>query len=203
MLINVVSWDVKHRAPDSSASVLTNKYRTVCDVELSFLICYISYYFVIHLIIIYREQLRWFAAYVNKVKADANAILTAKIALSSAWTTSIGTESNPYAGTFDGQNHAITGFNLTYDGGRQGLFGQTNGATIKNFSIAGTITANGDGGSDAGVGVIGWAESSTIQNVHSSLIVDATGTGLGSTHVGGVVGPLQRCNRVERCTFSD
>ncbi|MBR1499536.1 MAG: hypothetical protein IJ615_07935, partial [Bacteroidaceae bacterium] len=107
---------------------------------------------------------------------------------------------------FDGQIHAITDFNLTYNGGRQGLFGQVNGATIKNFSIGGTITANGNGDGDAGVGVIGWAEASTIQNVHSSLIVDATGSGLGSTHVGGVVGSLRESgttgSTIERCSFS-
>ncbi|MBQ9294283.1 MAG: hypothetical protein IJ219_05065 [Bacteroidaceae bacterium] len=147
------------------------------------------------------KQLVWFAKKVQN-KATVNGKLTADIALSSAWTTSIGTQSAPYKGTFDGQNHKITGFNLTYDGGRQGLFGQVDGATVKNFSIAGTITANGNGGSSAGLGVIAWAESSTIQNVHSSLIVDATGTGLGSTHVGGVVGSLQKYNRVERCSFS-
>ena len=147
------------------------------------------------------KQLVWFAKKVQN-KATVNGKLTADIVLSSAWTTPVGTQSVPFKGIFDGQNHAITGFNLTYDGGRQGLFGQVDGATVKNFSIAGTITANGNGGSSAGLGVIAWAESSTIQNVHSSLIVDATGTGLGSTHVGGVVGSLQRYNRVERCSFS-
>ena len=151
------------------------------------------------------KQLVWFAAKVEKDDASVNGKMTADIALSSAWTTPIGTQSVPFKGTFDGQNHAITGFNLTYDGGRQGLFGQTNGATIKNFSIDGTIKANGNGGYDAGLGVIGWAEASTIQNVHSSLVVDATGTGLGHTHVGGVVGSLRESgtgSTIERSSFS-
>ena len=139
------------------------------------------------------SQLVWFAKKVMKGDAGRDGKLASDIDLSGTGWIPIGTQSVPYRGIFDGQGHAITGFSLVYEGGRQGLFGQTNGATIRNFSIDGTITANGDGGGDAGLGVIGWAEASTIQNVHSSLVVNATGSGLGSTHVGGTV---------ERCSFS-
>ena len=71
---------------------------------------------------------------------DVNGKLTADINIGTS-TTSIGTSENTFAGIFDGQGHSITGFSATseIDGG--GLFGQTNGALIKDFSIYGTLTS--------------------------------------------------------------
>lgn len=59
------------------------------------------------------------------------------IELTQSWTP-IGTVGRPFRGTFDGNGWTIS--NITIDGEftYQGLFGYTNGATIKNLNIAGT-----------------------------------------------------------------
>ena len=61
-------------------------------------------------------QLFWFAALVNGTLTDgtaqnaaACAVLTTNIDLTGEAWTPIGSESNPYTGTFDGQNHTISG----------------------------------------------------------------------------------------------
>ena len=57
----------------------------------------------------------------------------------------IGYSSSRYfAGTFDGDRHTISGLNVTghADGSKYnvGLFGYTNGATIKNLTVSGTVS---------------------------------------------------------------
>ena len=81
-----------------------------------------------------------FADLVNGGDFGANAVLTADIALINAWEAPIGNAGGMYTGIFDGQGHKITGFEAEslVDGG--GFFGYTSGATIKNFSIDGTLT---------------------------------------------------------------
>lgn len=147
-----------------------------------------------------------FAAIVNNGQFGANAVLTADIALTEPWTAPIGVitgEENgavgpgAYAGTFDGQGHKITGFNAeSKDAGHGGLFGDANGATIKNFSIEGTLTVTGGHGS----GVIAYPTNSIISNVHSALAVDVTAEGV--CHVGGVVGSSRGGSTISNCTFS-
>ena len=54
----------------------------------------------------------------------------------------VGTSSNPYGGTFDGQNHVLT---VNWDAGSANdvaPFGRVNGATIKNLRTEGTIRSN-------------------------------------------------------------
>ena len=137
-----------------------------------------------------------FAEYVNAGNLDAKAVLTADIALSSEWDTPIGkTEATAYTGTFDGQGHKISGFNGT-SSGQFGLFGCTSSATIKNFSIDGTLTVIAGTGS----GVVGWPASSTISNVYSTLAIAVTEGG--THHVGGVVGSARGGNTISGCTFA-
>ena len=55
----------------------------------------------------------------------------------------VGTSSNPYGGTFDGQNHTLT---VNWDAGSANdvaPFGRVNGATIKNLRTEGSIRSNG------------------------------------------------------------
>ena len=55
----------------------------------------------------------------------------------------VGTSSNPYGGTFDGQNHVLT---VNWDAGSANdvaPFGRVNGATIKNLRTEGTIRSGG------------------------------------------------------------
>ena len=141
-----------------------------------------------------------FADLVNGGELGANAVLVADINLAEVITeetpwTPIGQSSGIYTGTFDGQGHTITGFNATSEADGGGLFGYATGATIKNFSIAGTLTAIAGTGS----GVVGYPANSTIVNIHSSLTVVVPEAGV--HHVGGVVGSARGGNTISGCTF--
>jgi len=144
-------------------------------------------------------KLNWFASFVSagttSANVAANARLTDNITLTSAWTTPIGTSSKAYTGTFDGQGHSISAFQMTTTG-RGGLFGDVTNATIQNFSISGNLTVTGGTGS----GLIAWATSSTIVNIHSALTIEVTKSGV--HHVGGVVGSARGGNTIDRCSFS-
>jgi hypothetical protein len=152
------------------------------------------------------QDLLDFAAVVNGGEYGANAVLTADIVLTGVWETPIGVitgEENgtvgpgAYAGTFDGQGHKITGFNAeSKELGHGGLFGDANGATIKNFSIEGTLSVT----AGHGAGVIAYPTNSTISNVHSVLVIDVPVEGV--CHVGGVVGSSRGGNTISNCTFS-
>lgn len=100
-------------------------------------------------------QLKWFADEVNSGKPELNARLTADIDLSGVcsaaapWTP-IGDHANDqdYRGTFDGQNHKITGLYLENKGSLTNgnsyytaLFGLCDGAAIKNVSVYGEAKA--------------------------------------------------------------
>ena len=140
-------------------------------------------------------QLKWFAVYVNQVEASANAILTANIDLSSIEWTPIG-KGVYYGGTFDGQGFTVS--NLTYvgSGDCNGLFGGVKDATVKNFSINGSLVCAG-----SWTGAIGRAENATISNVHSALTIETPATGV-FHHAGGVVGGSYNPTTVDRCSFS-
>jgi hypothetical protein len=102
---------------------------------------------------------------------------------SSGWQP-IGTQSNPFKGTFDGNGHKITG--LWMDRGSTkdvGLFGWTQGATIKNLGVE--IGGRGVKGKDAVGGIVGSMHSSdSITNSYS------TGSVSGISWVGGIAGYL-------------
>ena len=135
-----------------------------------------------------------FAEYVGTGE-EANGVLTADINLTEPWTTPIGIDGASFTGTFDGQGHKITGFDGT-SSGKFGLFGVTANATIKNFSIDGKLKVTAAHGS----GAIGWASSSRISNVHSTLEITVADPDV--HHVGGVVGSAQYKNRITGCTFA-
>ena len=135
---------------------------------------------------------------------NANAILTADIALTDVWENPIGVitgddngEVGPgaFTGIFDGQGHQITGFDAE-SSGHGGLFGDANNATIKNFSISGKLQVWGGHGS----GVVGYPINSTIFNVHSALEISVPDAAI--CHVGGVVGSARGGNTIRNCTFS-
>jgi len=92
----------------------------------------------------------------------------------------IGDNVTPFTGTFDGQNHTITG--LTIDRPLEnyvGLFGYTNGAVISNVGlVGGSVTGAGFVGD-----IVGWNYNySAIDNSY------ATGDVSGTERVGGLVG---------------
>ena len=140
-------------------------------------------------------QLKWFAVYVNQVNPAVDAILTANIDLSSVEWTPIG-KGVYYGGTFDGQGFTVS--NLTYvgSGDCNGLFGGVKDATVKNFSINGSLVCAG-----SWTGAIGRAENATISNVHSALTIETPTPGV-FHHAGGVVGGSYNPTTVDRCSFS-
>ena len=89
-------------------------------------------------------NLNWFSHIVNEGNVEANAKLTADIAMESenqyAYTP-IGTTDNPYVGHFDGQGHSVT-LNINNPGyNYQGLFGVvTDGVKIEKVIVKGSVT---------------------------------------------------------------
>ena len=93
----------------------------------------------------------------------------------------IGTASDPFKGSFDGQGYAIS--NITYNSpttDNVGLFGYTEGALISDLVLKNiSLTGNNSVG-----GLIGQADSSSIINCS----IDDTSIITGNTSVGGLVG---------------
>lgn len=151
------------------------------------------------------EGLKNLAKLVNEEgKTDINITLDTDLTLTGEWTP-IGTESQPYTGTFDGGNHTITGLKIDQSGtdnvgliGRLGsggkvqdvtltevnvtggtyvggIAGQTDG-TVENCSVNGTVTGQNQTG-----GIVG-RNFSTISGC------SAEGTVTGNINVGGISG---------------
>lgn len=83
--------------------------------------------------------------------------------------TPIGTISNVFAATFDGNNNNLSGLNISVAGNNIGLFGYISGATIKNLTVNGSVK----GSSNVG-GVVGYALNSTIENVTNNASISST-----------------------------
>ncbi|WP_276693094.1 GLUG motif-containing protein, partial [Ruminococcus callidus] len=174
-------------------------------------------------------QLYWFADKVNNGEYSLNAVLTADISVNEGdvsgcdgnkaegwrdWTpignvSNIGNASNIYSGTFDGQDHTVSGLYFNdEDAEYVGLFGRScgniknvgvvdsyfkgnnfvggvcgcNDRTITNCYNAGNLTAIE---SSAAIGGICGQNSDTIANCYNTGTVTATGS---RASVGGVCG---------------
>ena len=90
--------------------------------------------------------------------------------------TPIGTSSNVFAATFDGNNNNLSGLNISVAGNNVGLFGYISGATIKKLTVNGSVK----GSSNVG-GVVGYALNSTIENVTNNASVNADYTDISYT----------------------
>lgn len=137
-------------------------------------------------------QLKWFADEVNGGKPALNARLTDDIDLSSVcskrspWTPIGDHASNKdYRGTFDGQNHKITGLYLENTGTFNSvssyytaLFGLCDGATVKNLSVYGEAKAI----TRYVAGIVGRAcgvsthRTTTIENCHNFVTLTGSPT---------------------------
>ncbi len=111
-------------------------------------------------------------------KSDVCAELAGDITLSEEWLP-IGS-SMPYSGTFDGKNHEISGLTIATEATNQGLFGQINGATVKNLRVDGNVTC---GTKNYIGGIVGKIQLGTIENCSFG------GTVKGG-YAGGIVGGL-------------
>ena len=93
--------------------------------------------------------------------------------------TPIGTDTDPFNGTFDGNGKTVSGLTVVSPSGDyQGLFGYIGGSgVVKNLSVVGNVTGRNYIG-----GVVGYNFEGTVQNCHSNVVV------VGDSWVGGVVG---------------
>ena len=124
-------------------------------------------------------ELEEFRDKVNNGETDANtrAVLTANIDLNNKPWYPIGSDSNEYTGTFDGNGKTISGLYIDSSDNDQGLFGYvgTRG-TVQNLTVSGSVK-----GDDYVGGVVG-------DNRGSVEDCDFTGSVSGNSYVGGVVG---------------
>lgn len=155
-------------------------------------------------------QLYWFAGLVNGTLSgllqnqSACAVLTQDITVNSgvlqsdgslagnasgftAWTP-IGTQENPYSGTFDGNGHTISGLyfndkNKAY----VGLFGKSNG-TIKNVGVVNSYFYG-----YCIVGAVCGENNGTIQNCYNNSTVN------GTKSIGGICGNIDSQGIILNC----
>lgn len=83
--------------------------------------------------------------------------------------TPIGTSSNVFSATFDGNYNTLSDLDIIVAGNNVGLFGYISGATIKYLTVNGSVK----GSSNVG-GVVGYALNSTIENVTNNASISST-----------------------------
>lgn len=109
------------------------------------------------------------------------------------WET-IGSETTPFSGTLEGNNHKLT--NIYYSdttASKQGLLGVTNKATIQNIIIeSGKIEASEEVG-----GIVGTAIDTQIINCHNKAEIIAV-----KGYVGGITGKSTGIGKIENCSNS-
>ena len=166
------------------------------------------------------DELRLFASMVNSGQTSINGRLTADIELNNTtnWTswnesttglntwTPIGSSSQPFTGTLDGDGHSVSGIYINSTADYQGLVGVLEeGGTLQDLGVKasyikggysvgglcgmkyGTVTncyntGNVTGTGDYLGGVCGWNSSGTVTNCYN------TGSVSGNRFVGGVCG---------------
>ena len=162
-------------------------------------------------------ELYWFAGLVNGTldgvsqDLDAHAVLTQDITINEGvldaggttlsstpqykWTPIGSSYDNRYTGTFDGQDHTISGLYAEINGGNSdtyvGLFGCIGtGGTVQNVTVEdSSLSASTTGDSAYAGGVCGYNSGGTITNCTSNGDVTATSTGTyGIACAGGVCG---------------
>ena len=128
----------------------------------------------------------------NAAKDGGTVELLKNVTLTGNWTT-VGTESEPFKGTFDGKGYTITGLNIpTSDNEYMGFIGMLNGGTVKNVKFA-SVSVNGKDDVGTAVGRI-------INGGIVSGVQVLGGTVSGAKRVGGVVGSIKASGTVSDCT---
>ena len=151
------------------------------------------------------EELQAFSYIVNgiagyKQNSAAKAVLLNDIDMSGmpSWSP-IGKNSSAFTGTFDGQGHSIQNLVVKTNKSYSGLFGNTSGATIKNFSVGGTISV-AEGSMEHGA--VGYASNTTISDVHSSLNITTAKANNDTRHIGGIAGTMAAASNISRCSYA-
>ncbi|MCD8129318.1 MAG: hypothetical protein LUD54_07060 [Oscillospiraceae bacterium] len=175
-------------------------------------------------------QLFWFAALVNgdTTQADvteavpgADAVLTADITIPDGceWTpirnyygyTTDGEATGGYSGTFDGQEHTVSGvyidISAVVDGNYYGFFGYLAQGTVENVVLEDSsiiISANENMAAPAYIGGIAGCigYNSTVSNCKNNGVVNAATSGVYSVYAGGIAGYIYGHNK-NRSVISD
>ena len=119
-----------------------------------------------------------------------------------------------FKGTFDGQNHYISGLYSYQEGSNNwggGLFSSPIGATIQNLAIINSYFGNGATAQGGHMGAVATRGRATnLYNIYSNAIIECTSNEAKDLKVGGLVGFLQaranattvysRCE-VRKCVF--
>lgn len=163
-------------------------------------------------------QMFWFAALVNgdgehtqiqEAKPDAHGVLVSDISLKNPADENY--EWKPigeFKGIFDGQNHTISDFSMTKVNDQsigffQNLMSDPNEtdeakkATLKNFTLNGTIVTTAEAASAVG-GVVGTTSGGVIRRVNSNVNI-ASGV---IYDIGGIVGAINAATSIEESTYS-
>jgi len=128
----------------------------------------------------------------NAAKGGGTVELLGDVTLTGTWT-AVGTETEPFKGTFDGKGHTITGLNIpTNDNEYVGFIGMLDGGTVKNVKFA-SVSVNGK--DDVGTAVGRIINGGTVSGVQV-----LGGTVSGAKRVGGVVGSIKASGTVSDCT---
>ena len=132
-------------------------------------------------------QLAHFAKTVNEGEAYLYKyiVLTADIDLANKEWTPIGNHSNPFKGNFNGDNHTVTGMQISGELDRVGLLGECTkhnvNSAIKNITVKDSVIC----GINFVGAIVGYAEEINIENCRS-----IGNTINGKTDVGGICGKI-------------
>ncbi|HZX21371.1 MAG TPA: metallophosphoesterase, partial [Clostridia bacterium] len=97
-----------------------------------------------------------------------------------------------FGGTFDGNNHVISGINVTNPApgtGAYGLFGYVKDGTIANLGVAGKLDMSGEDISIIG-SVVGYT-SGSLYNIHSSVTITGLDPECKASNAGGIAGIVE------------
>ena len=112
-------------------------------------------------------------------------VLTADIDLANKEWTPIGNHSNPFKGNFNGNNHTVTGMQISGELDRVGLFGEcikfNVDSAIKNITVKDSVIC----GENIVGAIVGYAKEINIENCRS-----IGNTINGKTDVGGICGKI-------------
>ncbi len=147
------------------------------------------------------ENLQWFSDAVNSGDSEIKARLTADIAFNSGiptdssriWTP-IGTQANPFFGSFDGGSYTVNGIFINSASDNQGFFGYLgDNAVVTGLKLTNAVIK---GGNNVGA-VAGYITGATVEE----CTVQATVTGTGQ-NVGGIVGEAYSLCTISLCNVS-
>ena len=132
----------------------------------------------------------------SKDYSDYTIKLTKNLDLNGIEWTPIGQKNgNKFKGIFDGQGYTVTGLKISEEkaaafDGYVAFFGATEGATIKNLTVAGSVT-----GKEA-AGIVGKGVNTTLENCHNKATITAT-----ESKAAGIVASLDK-GTLKNCTNS-